>query len=166
MRTQKVQRQQIPNSQIRDSADSFKAGWDLLNIQQSGSGFILPQINVGAIAIELYLKSLSAFVVETPDRALDEAGWAFVTVNDDDDELNVVTASDDDYVLNVVTADPKLIGHGFRKIFNEIDSDIQKDIKIAFLSHSPSPMRTFHETITALEGAYQESRYSFQTGHD
>lgn len=51
-------RQELPNIQVRESADQFKRAWDVLDKQPAGSGLVLPQINDGAMAIELYLNQL------------------------------------------------------------------------------------------------------------
>ena len=52
-------RQEIPNAQVRDAAEQYEAARKLLT-QPPGSGILLPLMNVAAVAIELYLKSLSA----------------------------------------------------------------------------------------------------------
>ncbi len=135
------QRQQIPNSQIRDSADSFKAAWDLLEKQPPGYGFALPQINVGAIAIELYLKSLSAEVIFTPVTELVD-GW------------------------NIVTAKSQKSVHTLIELFDLIDPDIQRDLDLAFSNKKSADKRTFRDTIAFLEGAFSASRYPYEKGSD
>ena len=157
MSTHQERRQQMPNSHIQDSADSFKAAWDLLGIQNPGSGFVLPQINVGAIAIELYLKSLSAFMIHTPDTARQTKL---------DDSTGGSEKNFEEGTLTVVTAKPTQLGHGLTTLFETIDADIQEDIKLAFLSKCHTSKYSFPEALAALEGAYIESRYSFELGHD
>lgn len=167
MKTHSEERRQVPNAQIRDCADSFKAAWDLLKIQPPGFGYILPQINSGSIAIELYLKSLSAYVVHTPEPSInDEGRWALVTLNEDVDELAVVMESTSFDGLALVTAEPKLPVHGLRKLFNEIDSDIQKNLKLAYSKNFPTSQRSLPDTLNSFEGAQLESRYSFQGEYD
>ncbi len=103
MATRSEPRQEIPNSHIHNSADSFKIAWDLLEKQPPGYGFVLPEINVGAIAIELYLKSLSAEIVYTPVTTLED-GW------------------------NIVTARSQKSVHTLTELFDSIDPNIQSKI--------------------------------------
>lgn len=55
-----TKRQEIPDAQIREAADQFEAARRLLAEQPRGGGVLLPLMNTAAMAIELYLKCLSA----------------------------------------------------------------------------------------------------------
>lgn len=159
---QRVHRRQIPNAQILDSADSFKAAWDLLGEQPPGFGFVLPQINVGAIAIELYLKSLSAEDVHTPDTTsvgLYLKGLFSTGISHPSDSTH-----EDEDEWTVVTAKSKKSGHILVDLFNTISPDLRRAIDDAFSSTESDPKRTFCDVISDLEGAFSASRYSFESG--
>ena len=59
-------RKEIPNPQIKDVADQYDAARRILLNQLPDSGVLSPLLNVSAVAIELYLKCLSAEVKHTP----------------------------------------------------------------------------------------------------
>jgi hypothetical protein len=58
---------ELPNVQVHESAQQFHAGYTLLISQPPGAGVLLPALHCASIALELYLKSLSAREVELPD---------------------------------------------------------------------------------------------------
>jgi hypothetical protein len=53
-------RREIPDPQVRDAADQFEAARRILDAQPPGAGVLCPLMNTAAVAIELYLKCLSA----------------------------------------------------------------------------------------------------------
>ena len=57
---------EIPNYQVKDSADQYMKVWSILNELPPGSGVLLPLINTGVVAIELYLKCMSSEYIYTP----------------------------------------------------------------------------------------------------
>jgi len=67
-------RQEIPDPQVRDAADQFESARKLLDAQPD-SGLLLPLMNTAAIAIELYLKCLSAEKVYTDSGE----GWSKIS---------------------------------------------------------------------------------------
>jgi hypothetical protein len=62
-----TKRQEIPDPQVRDAADQFEPARELLWAQGPGSGLLCPLMNNASIAIELYLKCLSAEKVYAAD---------------------------------------------------------------------------------------------------
>jgi hypothetical protein len=58
---------EIPNPQVLDAAKQFRDGFRLMIQQPPFSGVLLPALHCASIALELYLKSLSAREVEVPD---------------------------------------------------------------------------------------------------
>ena len=66
-------RREIPDPHVRDAADQYESARELLAQQPPGSGVLLPLMNTSAVAIELYLKCLSAEKVHVPCD--DGSGW-------------------------------------------------------------------------------------------
>ena len=56
-------KKQIPDPQVKDTADQFWTAADLLRLQPPGSGVLLPEIINFVLALELYLKSVSSYSV-------------------------------------------------------------------------------------------------------
>ena len=105
------------------------------------SGVLLPLINVAAVAIELYLKCLSAELVHTPDE--DFPGCF------------------------IVSAAPTRWGHKLAPLFAEISADLKQDLENAFQADRPDVAgQTFLETLKRCEGAFAESRYPFEPDKD
>ncbi len=101
---------------------------------------------MGAVAIELYLKSLSPVTFHTQDTIL----------IDDCDLKN----------FSVVTAGPQKFGHKLTEIIDIIDSHIRNEIDLAFSSKRCSTNRTFRDLIEPLDDALEVSRYPFESGND
>ncbi len=59
-----TKRQQIPNLQVKESADAFEAGSRVLykNMMRPNGETMLPFLNNAIMRVELYLKSLSSSV--------------------------------------------------------------------------------------------------------
>jgi hypothetical protein len=132
-------RQQIPDAQIRDAADQYEAARKLLAAQPPGAGVVLPLINTSAMAIELYLKRLSA-------------------------EL-VYTSVDDFAGLSLVTAASTRTGHKLTLLFDELADGLKQDLEAAYKTDCFSPAgRTFREVIEGCQGAFVASRYPFEPG--
>lgn len=66
---------EIPNPQVREAADQFQQGFKLMIEQVPGTGVLLPALHCASIALELYLKSLSAREVEKPSPIGD---WMYI----------------------------------------------------------------------------------------
>lgn len=134
-------RWEIPDAQIRDAADQYEAARKLLARQPPFSGLLLPLMNVAAVAIELYLKCLSAELVHTPDEDFPN-GF-------------------------IVSAAPTRWGHKLASLFAEIPDDLKRDIESEFkIGHSNVTGQTFLETLKRCDGAFAESRYPFEKGKD
>jgi hypothetical protein len=134
-------RWEIPDAQIRDAADQYEAARKLLAMQPPFSGVLLPLINVATVAIELYLKCLSAELVHTPNK----------------DFPNCF----------IVSAAPTKWGHKLAPLFEAVSDDLKQDIEVAFKTeHSNGTGQTFLETLRRCEGAFAESRYPFEQDKD
>jgi len=60
-------RQQVPNIHVKDAARQYDEASDLLyRALNPGSGLLLPFLNTTVMAIELYLKTLSATAIYKP----------------------------------------------------------------------------------------------------
>lgn len=130
-----VRRQEIPDPQIRDAADQFEAARQLL---ESQTGVLCPLMNTAAVAIELYLKCLSAEKVWTDAGR----GWS------------------------KVSAKPEF-GHGLVELLDKVADDLRKELDRAFQSEvtalgGPS----FRAALQDCEGVFQASRYPFEQGRD
>jgi len=133
-------KQEIPNYQVKDSADQYMEAWKILNKLPPGSGVLLPLLNTGVVAIELYLKSMSSQDVHTP--------------------------IDEEDGISVVTAIPQQSGHILNIIFNKIPEEYQCVIKELYASNSEQESRDFNSDISNLEGAFMQSRYPYEQGFD
>lgn len=131
-------RQEIPNAQIRDAAEQFDDAWRLLASQQPGTGLLLPILNNAAVALELFLKCLSAVVVHTPDS--DFPGAAIVTAKAD--HMN-----------------HKLVG-----ILDSIPADVRKSLDAAFRRTRPGA--SLYDSLRQYDGLFAMSRYPFEQNKD
>jgi hypothetical protein len=134
-------RQEIPDRQIRDAADQYEAARKLLLDQPRGSGVLLPLINNATIAIELYLKSLSAQLVHTPVSNFPR--------------------------LTLVTTKPSLKGHRLVALLDELPNGLIRGIEDAFArERNAVSVTTFRQALEECEGAFADSRYPFEPGVD
>ncbi|MAT95785.1 MAG: hypothetical protein CL608_01350 [Anaerolineaceae bacterium] len=129
-------RQQIPNLQIKDAAEQYMHAFEILGNKPPASGILLPLMNVAAIAIELYLKSLSSEVVYTPDEQMEG--------------------------ISIVTAKPHKVGHELVQKFKEIPESLQIEMKQSYTSKYNSDSRSFEDVLNSLEGVFMKSRYPFE----
>ena len=67
---------EIPNPQVLDAAKQFRDGFSVMLAQPPLSGVLLPALHCASIALELYLKALSARDLEVPDSAF--PGGAYI----------------------------------------------------------------------------------------
>jgi hypothetical protein len=128
-------RQEIPDAQVRDAADQFEAARKVLDAQPTGSGILLPLMNTATMAIELYLKSLSAELVFTP--------------------------IDDAIGGNRVTVAPAF-GHRLTALLEKVPADVRGGLEHAFTNRSGG--LTLHAAFERCEGAFAASRYPFELG--
>lgn len=130
-------RQQIPDAQIKDAADQYETGRKILAAQAPGGGVLLPLMNAAAVAIELYLKCLSA-------------------------ELKF-TSIDDDVGGYLVTATPKH-GHTLVTLLDHAPDDIRADVESEFRDRSSD--LELRDALSRCDGAFAASRYPFEHGTD
>jgi hypothetical protein len=128
-------RQEIPDPQVRDAADQFESARQLLWAQPPGSGLLYPLLNTAAVAIELYLKSLSA------EKVYSDAGGGWANIS----------------------SKPSMRGHVLTTIFDNIDGDLQAELEGTFgIQLSAFGVISFRDALSRCEGAFQESRYPFE----
>lgn len=131
--------QEIPNPHIRDAADQFEKSRKLLAKQPPGSGLLLPRINMAAVAVELYLKCLSAERVYESTKDDDSIGGG----------------------VSRIWAKPALRGHILIPQLDKIDLSLRQDLENAFRSNYPSSP-DFRDALGDCEGAFATSRYPFE----
>ncbi len=130
-------RREIPDPQVRDAADQFETARQLLDAQPPGSGMLCPLMNNAAVAIELYLKCLSA----EKECADAERGWSIVSVT-------------------------RQFGHGLTALLDRIEGDLKDELDRAFLAEFPASWGSFRAALEQCEGAFETSRYPFELGRD
>jgi hypothetical protein len=134
-------RQEIPDWHIVNAADQFEDACRLLYNQPLGSGILLPQINTAAVSIELYLKSLSAERIYTPDVDMPE--------------------------MSKVSSYPAKAGHALLEQFGEISTEIRDKLVAAYNAKLRPELKDDLETaLQKIDGAFSASRYSFEPGTD
>lgn len=133
-------RQEIPDPQVRDAADQYEAAHTLLDAQPPGSGVLLPLINTGAVAIELYLKCLSARKVYCPSGG--PAGG---------------------YTVHADAALKGRDGHGLIALLQEVPAEVRSDVEAAFTDATSGDLRA---ALARCEGAFVDSRFPFEKGTD
>jgi len=138
-------RQELPDAQVRDAADQYEASRRLLDAEPPASGVLLPLMNNAAIAIELYLKCLSAERVYLADTHIPAAS-----------RVHAAPAVSDGRA-----------GHMLVGLLQAVPEDLRAPLEAAFAA---GPGRRLHVSLRAalagLEGAFQASRYPFEVGHD
>ena len=131
-------RQEIPDPQVRDAADHFESARQLLWAQPPGSGLLYPLLNAAAVAIELYLKCLSAEKVYHAGE-----GWGNIC------------------------AKPSMRGHVLTTLFDNIDCDLQQELDSTYGSQlSAFGGLSFRDVLSQCEGALHESCYPFEPASD
>jgi hypothetical protein len=132
-------RQEVPDPQVRDAADQFESARKLLFAQPPGSGLLLPPMNTAAIAIELYLKCLSAEKVYTENGG----GWS------------------------KVSAIPATRCHVLTTLLGKVGGDVEHELDYGFRAEL-SGFRdiSFRDALKQCEGAFEESRYPFEPNCD
>src|ERR1700730_5007627 len=99
-------RRQIPDQQIVDAADQYQKASELLNEEPAFSGILLPLVNTAAVSIELYLKSLNAERIYTPDKQNPE--------------------------VSLVSSYPEKAGHSLSDLFDGIDQKLRDKMTAAY----------------------------------
>ena len=138
---EKTKRRQIPDSQILDAADQYEIACELLSAQPPRSGILLPLLNSAAIAIELYLKCLSAQRIYTADEMMPD--------------------------VSLVTARATVAGHSLKAVFEAVPNDVRMQLTTRYDEQlRPALKNEFLAELEAIEGAFQTSRYPFERDRD
>jgi hypothetical protein len=133
-------RREIPDLQILDAAAQYEKACKLLAQQPPGSGVILPLMNTAAMAIELYLKCLSAELIYIQDISMPEAS----------------------YVYSAPT-NTKKNGHRLVTLLNLIPTDIQDLLIAAFSTEFKNYInKNIRRVLEEFEGSFMETRYPFE----
>jgi hypothetical protein len=127
-------RRQIPDRQVVGAADQYEEACRLLP-QSPGSGVVLPLMNLAAVSIELYLKSLSA----------ERIYRAHPTMSD----------------VSVVAACASVAGHLLKPLFEAISDDVRTKLIEAY-NAKPRFNEDFLVALERLDGAFSVSRYPFE----
>lgn len=133
-------RREIPDPQIRDAADQYEAARELLAGQPPGSGLLLPLMNTSAVAIELYLKCLSAEKVYIP--------------------------CEDGVEGQLVHSEPAIRGHSLTVLFDKIPDDVRCDLAQAYEERKAAASGDLRHNLSLFEGAFMTTRYPFETQAD
>ncbi len=131
-------RKEIPNAQIKDAADQYNAARIILNDLAPGSGVLLPSMNTAAVAIELYLKSLSAEVIHVPDEGWD--GW---------------------YTVYAEPSKNIRSSHRLVSILGSVPEDIRSDLENTF-KETYAGGESFQDILAKIEGAWLSTRYPYE----
>ena len=133
-------RQEIPDPQILDAAQQYESACKLLNEQPPGRGVLLPLMNTAAIAVELYLKCLSAEVIWVEDNLMPE--------------------------MSRVYAAPER-GHGLVSLLKVMPHDVRTSLIEAFDTELGNRWnKDLRKVLKELEGAILATRYPFERGID
>lgn len=134
-------RQEIPNPQIRDAADQFESARSLLHdhvLHDHGSGVLCPLMHLAAVAIELYLKCLSAEEVRTDAGG----GWS------------------------IISAAPPEHTHALTKLLDKAGDDLQDELEHAWRAEPTVGALSFRDALGQCDGAFDTSRYPFEANRD
>ena len=134
-------RREIPDSQVRDTAEQYDDARLLLLRQPPSPGVLFPLLNTTAIAIELFLKSLSSELIHVPVADFDG--------------------------LSIVHARPELKHHKLVDLFDNIPDDIRSQIETSFVNNTSSQAGiTLRDMLATYEGLFAASRYPFEPDFD
>ena len=137
-------RQEIPDPQVLDAADQYEEARKLLAEQPPGSGVLLPLMNTAAMAVELYLKCLSAELIHVEDEQMPEVSRV--------------------YAAPAITSGP---GHGLVALLNAMPPDVRHSLINAFDAELRTRWNKDLQSVLAeLEGAFLATRYPFEHGID
>ena len=130
-------RREIPNPQIKDTADQYEQARLLLSTQPPETGILLPLMNVAATAIELYLKSLAGEVIHLPEN--------------------------DDLQSYVVYAQETKGRHSFGDILSLLDENVRCDMESTYVNET---RRQLKDDLGAIESALVVTRYPYEPDMD
>ena len=137
-------RQEIPDLQVMDAADQYEKARKLLAKQPPGSGVLLPLMNTAAMAVELYLKCLSAELIYVEDEQMPEISRV--------------------YAAPAITSKQ---GHGLVALLDAMPPDVRGSLINAFDAEIRARWnKDIQEVLEELEGAFLATRYPFEHGID
>jgi hypothetical protein len=126
---------------VQDAAEQYDNARQFLLRQPPESGLLLPLLNTAAIAVELFLKSLSSELIHTP--------------------------IDDPYGVYRVYAKPDFQRHELVKLFNKIPNDVRDQMERSFATDtSIQTTLSLQDQLSKYENLFAESRYPFEKGAD
>ena len=126
--------------QILDAAEQYDDACQVLEKQPPGSGVLLPQLNTAAVAIELFLKSLSSKSIFVP------------------------LPNSDGYR---VYAEPESKHHNLVELFDGIPEDIRDELESRFSTSTLTSLASsLREMLGKYEGLFATSRYPFERNSD
>lgn len=137
-----TKRQEIPDAQILDAADQYEQACRVL--AEQASGVLLPLMNVASMAVELYLKALSAEMIHVEDDLMPEVSRV--------------------YAAPAITSNQ---GHELVGLLNAMPEDVRTALLAAFDAELKPTWRTdLQSVLQGLEGVLMSSRYPFEHGID
>jgi hypothetical protein len=129
-------RQEIPDPMVKDAADQYDEARRILEGQGPDSGVLYPLFNSSIVAVELYLKSLSAKKVyqEIPDSK-----WS------------------------KVHAEPQQAGHKLKQLLDAIPDEFRERLEREFRERCSAELGVI---LSGYEGLFNQSRYPYEEVHD
>jgi hypothetical protein len=129
---------EIPNPQVLDAAKQFRDGFSVMLAQPPLSGVLLPALHCASIALELYLKALSARDLEVPDSAFPGGAYIYAKAS---------TQS-----------------HKLQELFDHAPTNIQQLIEngLSGTSRLSRHFYTVREALEAHNAMFMASRYPFE----
>lgn len=138
-------RQELPDALVRDAADQYEASRRLLDAEPPSSGVLLPLVNNAAIAIELYLKCLSAERIYVADGHIPAVSRV--------------------HAAAALSKGPT--GHILVELLEAVPEDLRVSLEDAFTAGPGQRLNVnLRAALAGLEGAFQTSRYPFEVSHD
>ena len=130
-------RYQLPDRSVHESAGQFEEGCQLLwTAVRPGSGVLLPFLNVAAVTIELYLKSLSSSLNFVPQ----DAGG------------------------DIVYSAPDKHGHEPSKLLKAIEPAMRDQLEAAHSQWPGNEGKSLVDRCASYDRLFSGSRYVFEQG--
>jgi hypothetical protein len=130
-------RREIPDPQVQDVAEQYDDARQLLQQQQPGSGVLLPLLNTAAVAVELFLKSLSSELIHVPVDGFEG--------------------------LSTVHAVAEQKHHRLVDLFDSIQDDVRSQLESSFAEQTGTILR---DLLLRYERLFEVSRYPFEPATD
>jgi hypothetical protein len=137
-------RQEIPNPQILAAADQYEEARKLLAKHSQDKDVLLPLMNTATVAVELYLKCLSAERIHVEYEGIPDVSRVYAQPS----------------ISNIN-------GHKLRPLLEAVPENIQDSLIDTFnLEFSDLWNQNLQMVLTELDGAFQATRYPFECGTD